>query len=331
MSKEYTLEDFFRTLAGENITIIEGPFETASADVKNRTMKIPSFSKFERDIRILFGSHEVGHFLFTPESLLHEALNDTQFPKALFPFVNIIEDVRIEKKIKNKYPGLIKSFRSAYEKLLERGFFGDVSKLTNFADRFNVFTKAGNSSNIVFHGRDLAVCKYLQSIDKAEDVIKFAKFLYLYSKETTAGKDLEQSNQGSAVEKGSSSSYPQGQEVTFSDDLEVIIEDTENEPSDANDDASDNLEGGVVKKIIIKENKEGASNTQTAPQKLPQNVIDKINEKLKKSTYNDFAEDQDVKSVDASSTFCKNERTQKCERSYTIPKNEIIVTKYVPQ
>ena len=53
-------------------------------------------------------------------------------------FLNVTEDVRIEKKMKRKYPGLPKTFYRGYKELAEQDFFGiegtDINKM-NIADR----------------------------------------------------------------------------------------------------------------------------------------------------------------------------------------------------
>jgi hypothetical protein len=57
--------------------------------------------------------------------------------------MNVCEDVRIEKKIKIKYPGIRSSFIRAYRGLIEKDFFGtagtDLNDL-NFIDRINLYT-----------------------------------------------------------------------------------------------------------------------------------------------------------------------------------------------
>lgn len=189
MSKTYDLSTFFRLLAEENITIIEGDFETASVDLESRTMRIPAFSALSENVRILFGAHEAGHFRYTPISLQHEFIeNRSKYPKNFFPFINLIEDIRIEKKVKNRFPGLVSKIEKGYLELLENGFFGEkpFSRMKYFS-QVNTKSKLRSAITNEFTGKDLAVYKYLTSIDKPEDVIPFAKFLYLYCKEKADG------------------------------------------------------------------------------------------------------------------------------------------------
>ena len=59
--------------------------------------------------------HEVGHTLYTP---------NVDPPKDIpHSFINIVEDARIEKKMKHRYPGLAKSFYKGYKELSEEDFF----------------------------------------------------------------------------------------------------------------------------------------------------------------------------------------------------------------
>ena len=63
-------------------------------------------------------------------------------------FVNVLEDARIERMMKVKYPGLRNTFFKGYQELWNDGFFGvsddDIEQLS-LIDRMNLFFK-GNSS-----------------------------------------------------------------------------------------------------------------------------------------------------------------------------------------
>ena len=56
-------------------------------------------------------------------------------------FLNVLEDVRIEKMIQEKYLGSVKVFKKFYTELLDKDFFNikdkDLSKL-NLIDRINI-------------------------------------------------------------------------------------------------------------------------------------------------------------------------------------------------
>ena len=93
---------------------------TASFDVQNRILTLPIWKDMTEDIIDMLTGHEVGHSLWTLLVDWEEAINEGIHKGIL----NIVEDARIEKKIKRKYPGIIKPFLSAYRELHGRGLFG---------------------------------------------------------------------------------------------------------------------------------------------------------------------------------------------------------------
>jgi hypothetical protein len=128
-----------KLMATENIIIEQKNVNTAMFDVNNRILIVPTLDEkitsFEYD---LFMGHEVGHALYTPLDGVRKA-EDEKIPHSI---TNVVEDVRIERKIKHKYPGLRASFIRAYSGLCEKNFFStrgvNVNEL-NFIDRFNKF------------------------------------------------------------------------------------------------------------------------------------------------------------------------------------------------
>ena len=62
-------------------------------------------------------------------------------------FINVTEDVRIEKLMSCRYAGLSKTFYNGYKQLHESDFFclegDDITKM-NLADRINLYYKIGN-------------------------------------------------------------------------------------------------------------------------------------------------------------------------------------------
>ena len=94
-----------KLLATEDITVVHKNMPTAYFDTKNRELGLPILKNMSGDIYDLMTLHEVGHALWTdPEDWgrIISAENDDDLPKS---FINVTEDVRIERKIKDKYPG----------------------------------------------------------------------------------------------------------------------------------------------------------------------------------------------------------------------------------
>ena len=140
-----------KLLATEDIDIVhDAKAPTAAFDVKNRKLYLPVWKNMSNSMYDLFIGHEVGHAHETPEEGWHDAVIDNPSLKA---FYNIIEDARIERKVKERYPGLVKSFHRGYQELFDKDFFGvkdrDLTTLP-FVDRVNLHFKIGHLLGLKF-------------------------------------------------------------------------------------------------------------------------------------------------------------------------------------
>jgi hypothetical protein len=93
-----------RLLATENLSVVRARARTASFDIKSRVLTLPMWKDMTPQIEDMLIGHEVGHALYTLDQYM-EPLKEN--PK-MMSYMNILEDVRIEKLIKRKYPGLRK-------------------------------------------------------------------------------------------------------------------------------------------------------------------------------------------------------------------------------
>jgi len=172
-----------KLLATENITVQHRKVDTAYFDVKNRILCLPIWKEeMPNDVYDLLVGHEVGHALFTPTS-------DWAFKQKEVPvsFLNVLEDVRIEKMMKQKFPGLRKNFYDGYQILTDKNFFGikdkDVS-LLKFIDRLNVHYKIGAFAQIPFHNEtEMDFVKRAFETQTFDDVFNLAKEIYAYEKQ----------------------------------------------------------------------------------------------------------------------------------------------------
>ena len=172
-----------KLLATENVTVEHGKYQTASFDVKNRVLRLPVWKEMSGSLYDLLVLHEVGHALFTPEEGMHEAKDHGRGFKS---FLNVVEDARIERKIKIKYPGGRRSFIDGYSNLMERDFFGiknlDIKTLA-LIDKINLHYKVGDHVDITFNEEESI---FVDRIDKAntwKEVFKICEDLYEYAKE----------------------------------------------------------------------------------------------------------------------------------------------------
>ena len=122
MSLVNTKSMLAKLLASENITVEHGNYQTASMDVKNRVLRLPIWKEMSGSLYDLMVLHDVGHALYTPEDGWHESASDKG--SGYKSFLNVVEDARIERKIKDKYPGGRKAFTEGYLDLIAKDFFG---------------------------------------------------------------------------------------------------------------------------------------------------------------------------------------------------------------
>ena len=163
-----------RLLANENIEVVQGNYPTAFFDVEKRVLGLPFFNNdISKDLYDLLVGHEVGHALFTPAEGWHDS--EKEVPNAPRALINIIEDIRIEKLILRKYPGLVAGFKRGYQDLLDRNFFGidgeDVSEM-NLLDRLNLFSKSRGLVDVEFADEEKDLVKQAMSVESWDDVLK---------------------------------------------------------------------------------------------------------------------------------------------------------------
>jgi hypothetical protein len=173
-----------RLMATENLTIVHKKIPTAYFDVKNRILACPTFKDdISPELYDLFMGHEVGHALNTPYEGLHSTLVENRTLKG---YLNVVEDVRIEKAIKQKYQGLRTSFFKAYNELMEKNFFGiegrDLQELA-LIDKINLITKCGSRVNIKLNSEEQTFLDMAEACKTWEEVVACANSIYEYSKE----------------------------------------------------------------------------------------------------------------------------------------------------
>jgi hypothetical protein len=173
-----------RLMANENILVEHRNVPTAGFLLDKRTLICPIWKDMSGHLYDLLLGHEVGHALETPEEGWHDAVVSDTRPN-FKNFLNVVEDVRIEKKIKRRYPGLRNSFVTAYRELFERDFFGlekrNIQK-SYLIDRINVHFKLGSNIVIEFTPEEQKYVDMVENCETWKDVVAAAEALYNYSK-----------------------------------------------------------------------------------------------------------------------------------------------------
>ena len=94
-----------RLLATEDLVIEHKKVPTAYFEPKNRKLVCPILKEdMSNQLYDLFMGHEVGHALITPADGWHDAVCEKG--ATYKGYLNVLEDIRIEKHIKSKYAGL---------------------------------------------------------------------------------------------------------------------------------------------------------------------------------------------------------------------------------
>ena len=102
-----------RLMATENLVIEQRRVPTAFFDIKNRVLTVPILNgNLSPELYDLLLGHEVGHALETPEEGWHHSVIEVK--EVSRTTLNICEDIRIEKKIKRRFPGIRSSFLKGY-------------------------------------------------------------------------------------------------------------------------------------------------------------------------------------------------------------------------
>ena len=171
-----------KLLASENITIEHRKVPTAYFDTKNRVMVLPIWKNMSEWLNDLLLGHEVGHALFTPAEGWHDAVT-RNVSKGFKTYLNVVEDVRIEKLIQRKFPGLKTSFVKGYSELMHNDFFGVnsgelVIDTLPLIDRINLHYKIGAYLNVQFSFDEQEYLNRLDTLDTWEDVYTIAKELF---------------------------------------------------------------------------------------------------------------------------------------------------------
>ena len=168
-----------RLLATENLIVEHRRVSTASFDVDRRVLTLPNWDRASGVVYDMLVGHEVGHALFTPNEDWRGMFD---CPK---DFVNVIEDARIEKLMKRKYPGLRKSFSCGYSELNSQDFFGiEGADFDTFSliDRINLHFKIGAAAMIPFSIEEKVFVARTDVAETFDEVCQIAVDVYNFSK-----------------------------------------------------------------------------------------------------------------------------------------------------
>ena len=204
-----------RLMSEENLLVEQrSGVRSAFFDTKNRLLVVPKFKDdLSTDCLDLMLSHEVGHSINSPvdwvEICRKKSLNHT--------IVNVVEDSRIERLVKRKYPGLRSIYYRAYKELSNSDFFGlskvdDLSSL-NLIDKINLYCKIGFLSFIEFNDEEKVLLNKVETTETFEETINVSLEIQNYIKEQLE-KQYEEESDGLGENKPSYGDYEPFESIT---------------------------------------------------------------------------------------------------------------------
>ena len=214
-----------KLLAEEDIFVVHKQMPTAYFDVKNRELGLPIWKKntmteVEEELLIC---HEIGHALETPLDMMENAA----LRKIEHSVVNVLEDARIEKKVKNRYLGTVRIFNAGYESLIKKDFFGtatkDIKKF-NLIDRINLHFK--NHTDVPFAANETVWVDKAGKTETPDEVLDLAEELIAWMAENPE-------SMGNPDESGDTSGESMGKSLEMDSGESGDMENIANELADA--------------------------------------------------------------------------------------------------
>ena len=225
-----------RLLATENLVVEHRKVSTASFDVVRRVLTLPLWQKASNTVYDLLVGHEVGHALFTPA----DDWMDKEIPK---DFLNVVEDARIEKLMKRKYPGLARDFYKGYQELNDDDFFsigGEDLTRFNLIDRINLHFKIGAHACIPFEKKEEHFITKVEVAETFEDVINICRELVQFLED-----NQEQTEQAPSEMNHTAESQGGGSQQSVNANENADVENNANEDSEVGNSEESDSEGNT--------------------------------------------------------------------------------------
>lgn len=183
-----------RLLASENIHVEFKKARTACFNVASRVLTIPLYSKdLKPEVVAMNVAHEVGHAIWTPAQGWFEHID--KHGVMFKDYLNVVEDIRINKLIKRKYPGVIRDFHIGYRDLYDNEFYGSKEKISStlstmyMVDRINLYGKVGEIvGDFAFTAEERALMDRAEKNETFEEVIALALDVLAYDKRLIASR-----------------------------------------------------------------------------------------------------------------------------------------------
>ena len=260
-----------RLLATENLIVENKKVHTASFNVETRVLTLPLWQKSSDEVYDLLVAHEVSHALYTP--------NEDWDPEVPHQFLNVVEDVRVEKLIKRKFAGLSKTFYRGYQQFYKEDFFEvegkDVNNM-NLADKINIYSKIGSFLPVIFTEEEQEIVDLVNMANTFDEAQVAALCLYKFCKEES-DKEKEEAD----VQLPSSNSE-ENQPVSDSGEESHPVD---NQPQDTEEDGDQGGTGEQGEQLPQNDDLEVETDTAST-----NNIQDLVDSNASSSQYLEFAD-----------------------------------------
>ena len=198
--------------------------ETAAFDTESRTLILPVWENMDDALYDMLVGHEVSHALHTPMDGWQDFIGEGPGSRMRHMFVNVVEDARIERLIKAKFPGLRRDFASAYKNLHDRDLFEIAGRTLDtdlpLIDRLNLEFKLGlfDLVDIPFSTDEQPYVTRMAETTTFEEVVELARELYEMQVEQDEENDKENENDESAPGAGDGEGEGSGSTPSDSDE-----------------------------------------------------------------------------------------------------------------
>lgn len=182
------LDRLAQVLSTENLTVVrDKAAATASFNLNTRVLTVPVWEGLGGVVEKMLVQHEVAHAIFTPTSYSTVCKEIPGIAEAL----NIVEDSRIERLYKLRYPGSRADFTAAAKNFQETDFFEVEDRVAslNLLDRVNLFFKMGKFTGVKFSAAEAAIVARIQLAETFEEVVDLAKELMEAAQEEQLQKE----------------------------------------------------------------------------------------------------------------------------------------------
>ena len=213
-----------KLLATENITTMHNPAaKTASFDTGKRLLVLPVWQNISEDLYDMLVVHEVGHALYTCPDKWIDAIKNIS--KSIYPdidsmetnkstsialkiknYLNVVEDARIDKLQKRRYPGSKRNYSIGYKELHDKDFFGILNKDINgmsLIDRLNIYFKS-TGIFIKFTPEERKFVFRMENAETFEDVVSITMDLYAFVRDEKLNQQKEKSDDPDDVDDAES-------------------------------------------------------------------------------------------------------------------------------